>query len=712
VSDSPSRSDRPYDRAWIGALVLVAVGYFVAGKAGLLLAYPNASVSAVWPATGVAIAALVLGGYRLWPAVAVGAFLVNFTTTGDPASSASIAAGNTLEGLVGAYLTFRLAGGAAAADSPRGVVSFALLACLPAAAVAALVGASTLEVAGLATPATFPTTAATWWLGDAVGGIEVGLLVLVIASARRGTPLRLPRHWPLEGAVLGVVTGALMVYVFTGAPAVLVAGTALHGTIFLLLPPLVWAAFRFGPVGAVTFSSALSVVAILATVSGIGPFATLPRADALLALRIFMASVVVTGMLVGTERLQRGLLEDELGEARRALERRVQERTSVLANAQSISHLGSWEYDLRTRRVTWSDEMFRIYGFGEERFPVTFERAIEVVEPEDRAAIIADMEEMGRSNDPVHFRFPVRKYRIRLPSGEVRTVEGRGAIGAVENGRVVRLAGTVWDVTDRDRMVDALEKREVELVRSNRDLEQFAYAASHDLQEPLSTIEGYGRLLAERYGGRLDSEGTEFLAQLRSATARMRGLIDDLLDFGRVDQRRFPFSAVSTEAALDETLALLRASVDRSGARVVRETPLPAVWGDRDQVVRLFENLLSNAVKFRGPETPLIRVRARPAGELIEFAVQDNGIGVPPEFREQIFEMFRRLYTRSQYPGNGMGLAIAKRIVEAHGGTIWVESTGRAGEGATFRFTLPPARPEEATTPVAPSSAEVAAARR
>jgi light-regulated signal transduction histidine kinase (bacteriophytochrome) len=225
-----------------------------------------------------------------------------------------------------------------------------------------------------------------------------------------------------------------------------------------------------------------------------------------------------------------------------------------------------------------------------------------------------------------------------------------------------------------------------ELARSNRDLEQFAYVAAHDLQEPLRMVSAYTQLLDQRYRGKLDASADKYIAYAVEGALRMQTLIQDLLAFSRVGRNGFGRTNTDCTAVVDEVLQNLRALMEESGA-VVTCRNLPSVNADRSQMVQLFQNLIGNAIKFRGPKAPVIHISAEGNEGISVFAVADNGIGIAAEHVEVIFVIFQRLHTRIEYSGNGMGLAICKKIVEQHGGRIWVESNLEAG--STFRFTLP-----------------------
>jgi PAS domain S-box-containing protein len=236
------------------------------------------------------------------------------------------------------------------------------------------------------------------------------------------------------------------------------------------------------------------------------------------------------------------------------------------------------------------------------------------------------------------------------------------------------------DVTDRVRA-------EQELARSNAELEQFAYVASHDLQEPLRMVASYTQLLARRYGEQLDDDAREFIGFAVDGVTRMQALINDLLAFSRVGTRGARPEPTQADTVLDRVLANLSHAVEESQALVTRE-PLPTVTVDATQLGQVFQNLIGNALKFRNPgEPPRVHVSARRGMHEWVFSVADNGIGIAPEFAERIFVLFQRLHSRAEYPGTGIGLAICKKIVERHGGRIWPDSA--PGQGTTFHFSIP-----------------------
>jgi PAS domain S-box-containing protein len=264
------------------------------------------------------------------------------------------------------------------------------------------------------------------------------------------------------------------------------------------------------------------------------------------------------------------------------------------------------------------------------------------------------------------------------------------------SGKLLYGIAQVEDISERKRAEESLsevhaelERRAAELERSNADLQQFAYAASHDLSEPLRMVSSYVQLLARRYSAKLDEDANEFIGFAVDGAARMQALIDGLLLYSRAGTSEYELEPVDVSEVLDATLLMLKTAIEESGAEVTAD-PLPTVLGDANQLSQLLQNLVANAIKFVEDGPPRIHVSAEKEGDEWHFAVSDNGIGIDPAHAERIFNVFQRLHGRGEYPGSGIGLAICKRIVERHGGRIWVEP-GIEG-GSSFNFTIPVAR--------------------
>jgi PAS domain S-box-containing protein len=254
------------------------------------------------------------------------------------------------------------------------------------------------------------------------------------------------------------------------------------------------------------------------------------------------------------------------------------------------------------------------------------------------------------------------------------------------HGEQLGVSTIVHDVTDSYEARRRLERSTEELARSNSDLEQFAYVASHDLQEPLRMVTGFMGLLEKKYGNTLGDEADEYIGFAVDGARRMQGLIDDLLTYSRVGSQAGSLVAVDLADVAKSVSLNLRTLIEETGASI-RQGELPTVTADPHQMGQLYQNLIGNAIKFRGDRPPQIELGAERKQEEWHLYVRDNGIGIPPEHRDNIFVIFRRLHSREEYPGSGIGLAVCKRIVERHQGCIWVETT--VGGGCTFWFTLP-----------------------
>jgi PAS domain S-box-containing protein len=275
---------------------------------------------------------------------------------------------------------------------------------------------------------------------------------------------------------------------------------------------------------------------------------------------------------------------------------------------------------------------------------------------------------------------------LRRPDGSLSWVRTSKLPLRDREGNVIGVIGTYEDITERKQAEEKLKLTLDDLGRSNQELEQFAYVASHDLQEPLRMVSSYTQLLARRYQGKLDAAADEFIAYAVDGANRMQRLINDLLAYSRVGTRAKPIEPTDCTAVLDQALANLKAAIEMSGA-VVTHGPLPTVIADDLQLVQLLQNLIGNAIKFHVEKPPCIHVSAEQKGNEWVFSVRDNGIGIDPHYAERIFVIFQRLHTREEYPGTGIGLAICKKIVERRGGRIWVES--QPGTGSRFYFTIP-----------------------
>ena len=406
-------------------------------------------------------------------------------------------------------------------------------------------------------------------------------------------------------------------------------------------------------------------------------------------------------------------LRDETGKAlrmigvnwditeRRQVEDALRESEARWQFALEGSGDGVWDWNSQTNEVFYSHQWKAMLGYEDDEVGNGLDEWDSRVHPADKEQCYADMNQHLSGLTPVY----QNEHRVRCKDGAYKWILDRGKVVEWDqSGESLRMIGTHADITDRKQAEEALrqlnealetkvqertkelEQRARELERSNAELEQFAYVASHDLQEPLRTISSYTELLAEEYRDRLDEEANEYIDFIVDGAARMQQLIKDLLAFSRVETKGKAFAPSSCESVIQKVLVNLKLAIEERQA-VVTYDALPAVVADESQMHQLLQNLISNALKFRSQAPPYIHISATLHQDEWEFCVRDNGIGIDPEYFEQIFEIFQRLHSRRHYAGTGIGLAICRKIVQRHGGRIWVDSA--PGEGASFYFTLP-----------------------
>jgi len=313
----------------------------------------------------------------------------------------------------------------------------------------------------------------------------------------------------------------------------------------------------------------------------------------------------------------------------------------------------------------------------------------------DRPALNLTEDDWRRHRQQLVRHEPFHDFEMQRPSadGGSRWISLSGEPVFDDAGRFTGYRGVGKDITERKQAEIELREAHEELKRSNSELEQFAYVASHDLQEPLRMVSSYTQLLLRRYGERFEGDAKEFMGYIVDGAARMKQLIEDLLAYSRVGTRGKDFHEVEVEGALRRAVTNLRAAIEESGASVTWDA-LPTVIADDLQLTQLFQNLIGNALKFRSASVPRVSVSATEKEKEWEFKVRDNGIGIEPQYFERIFMVFQRLHNKTEYPGTGIGLAICKKVVERHGGRIWVEA--QPGEGSAFHFTLPKVQGERA----------------
>lgn len=342
---------------------------------------------------------------------------------------------------------------------------------------------------------------------------------------------------------------------------------------------------------------------------------------------------------------------------------------------------GIWDWlDVNNDLEWWSPRFYELLGYGPAEIEPTLTNFRNLLHEDDHQATFAAVNAHFERNIP----FDV-EYRLKTKAHGYRWFRGKGILERDADQMPTRMIGSISDIHEKKLAEEALKKNNQDLRRSNRDLQQFAYIASHDLQEPLRIIGSFSELLARKFGGQLDDKAQRYIDHIVDGVSRMRELINSLLSYSRVGKDKLEFQALDCEALLQEVRIDLATAIEKSGAEIVCEN-LPLVRGIRPQLLQLFRNLISNAIKFCDDGQPRIEIKASLDNQKYLFSVRDNGIGFDPEFKDRIFEVFQRLHSRKQYDGTGIGLSICQRIVENHGGEIWAESS--VGTGSTFFFTL------------------------
>ena len=367
---------------------------------------------------------------------------------------------------------------------------------------------------------------------------------------------------------------------------------------------------------------------------------------------------------------ERELLLSELREA--------QEKLNI---ALENGNIGIWEYYFETEKVVWDERMERMFGLSPGSFGGTLRSFEALVNEEDLTHIRKATSEVTENNQPFETIF-----RTKSVNGRTKYISSKALLNRDNEENPVSLTGVSFDVTEmKEGTEKLLIKLNEELLRSNKELENFAYVASHDLQEPLRMVSSFTQLLSKQYGDKLDSKAQEYIMYAVDGAKRMYDLINGLLAYSRIHSRGKAFTSVNLEHVMENVIKNLSLTIEERNG-VVKSGNLPVVSGDESQMILLFQNLVVNALKFN-QNIPEIYVSSNDLGNYYRISVKDNGIGIEPQYFDRIFLIFQRLHPRDEFEGTGIGLAVSKRIVERHGGSIRVES--EPGTGSEFIFTIP-----------------------
>ena len=690
-------------------LVLIAAVYVVLAKVGLALASIHPSATPIWPPSGFALAVLLLRGYRVWPAILAGAVLANVLTAGTILTSFAIGAGNTIEGLVGAYLVNRWSGGRDTFETPAGIARFVFIAFLPT-MLSASIGASSLALGGLADWQNFGSIWLTWWLGDLAGVLVITpVVVLWTTSGRQSFRAR----ELLES--LAVFAGAAAIGLVAFSP--LIEQSARRAPLgFLAILPLLWSALRRGQRDTATVALILSCFAIWAAVAGGGPFEQSTLNESFLLVLMFMIATAVPSLVLSADVAVRKRTEDELRRVQEELNQRVDLRTAALLDtnralqeevehrkqvetqlqeqrlhlveAQRLANLGSFVRDVENDRLVWSDQLFDLYGVRREQFAGTFEAFLDLVHPEDRDQLVKDVRGAVQNGQGFHVEM-----RIVRPSGEVRYLQSSGEPVKDERGRVVRILGISQDITARKEAEAILERTREQLaqVQKMEAIGQLTGGIAHDFNNLLMIVSGHAEMLRRKLSDQKALQGVE---AIQVAARRGENLTRQLLTFAR----RQPLNPapIDLKARIEAVRDMLSSSL-RGDITLVVDIP-DDIWPVEADVAELELALVNIAVNARDamPHGGSFTVSARNVadrreragqrgGDHIELILSDTGEGMAPDIVAKIFDPF--FTTKEVGKGTGLGLSQVYGFAQQSGGTVGVKS--EVGRGTTITLCLP-----------------------
>ena len=621
---------------YVLSAVALAGTYVAAAKLGIELSVAQGVITPVWAPTGIALAGLLLFGRNRWPAVAAGALIANATSGASLLDAAGISVGNTLEAVVGATLLLR-ADIRPALDRVRDVFALVVLGALVSPVLAASNGVGVLSLSGEVHDA--GTSWLLWWIGDGMGALIVTPLLLIATTCPwRDFPRPAQR---LEAAVIGAAIAGVSATVFFGG------GWRYPHVIF---PLLVWATLRFRQPGAVFGSFLFTAIAVAGAIHGSLPLGEHNTTELVEILEGLLAAVVVSLFLLGAV----------LTERVRAVE--------GLAEAQRVAHVGSWEWDIARDRITWSEELYRLFGVDPGSRRLTYESYLERIHPDDLQLVRETVDRAYSEREPFEM-----EHRVLRPGGDVRWLHGHGRVITDESGAPVRMVGTSQDITER---------RRIEELR-----ESILSAVSHELRTPLTAIVGFALTLQERGLELTPATRVQIVDHLNTEARRLERLLSDLLDLDRLRHRA---SSVSFRRAdLGRLVAGVVEDYGSDSRPVSLEIDEIEAEVDAPKVERIVDNLLANAFRHT-PAGAEVRVRVTRSDGGAVISVDDRGPGVGPHEREAIFEIFQRgTAGMAAARGTGVGLALVAQFAALHGGRAWVEEN--PGGGASFRVFLPTA---------------------
>jgi len=666
--------------------LFLAVVYFAAAELGLSLATLHSNVTPVWPPAGIAIAALLIFGLRLWPGIFAGALAANILTNIPAASALGIAIGNTAQALIAYWLLLRVVHWRGTLDSVQEVLRFVVCAAVLAPLVSATIGSLSLCLEGAAEWNRFTSLWSTWWMGDGFGTLIVGSWLLSWSK-----PVKLsPRDWP-EIASLFVLLLIVVLIVFGGWFPGTVKTYPLE---YLCLPCLLWSALRFDQRMVTTSIVVMAALAVWGLGKGYGPFVQHNPNVSLLLLISFVGTSSLMTLVVAAvmnERRRAQADKDKLGSELEAHRRRIEEIVAQVPGVvwESWGRPGSREH--RTEFV--SRHIEHMLGYSAAEWSLAPQFGVQIIHPEDRERALAEVAAIFDSGKGGSSRF-----RMLHKDGREVWVESQAIVVCDDSGRPIGMRGVTMDITaamraeiDRGELLQRESHAREQAEEASRLKEEFLATVSHELRTPLNAVVGWSRLLR---AGQLDAAAASHAIEVIERNALMqKQIVEDLLDVSRIITGKLRINTQPTDLLLVIHAAVdaIRPAAEAKEIEIRSQVDAPdvIVKADVERLQQVFWNLLANAVKFT-PARGTIDIHLRQEKALAEVRIEDSGPGVAPDFLPRIFERFTQADGSStrKHGGLGLGLAIVRHLVELHGGVVSARNRDENG-GAVLIVVLP-----------------------
>ena len=654
----------------------VAALYIACAKLGLALAFRAAQVTAVWPPTGFALAAMLRLGWRAVPGILLGAFLANATAEEPLAVAAGIAIGNTLEAVIGARLLRRLRfdGRLARVRDVFAIIAAAIVSPL----IAATIGVLALGAGGVQPLASLPGLWWLWWLGDALGAL-IFAPAFFVWSDRERFPSR-------RGAIIEALL--LLFGLLTASVIAFVRDPRIPSIEYVIFPFLIWGALRFGPAVTATAAVIANVVAVWGTHLGRGPFAGAGPEEGLVLLQIFVAVAATTALLLGA-----------IADQKRKAQERAELSEQRLLMAMGGARIGAWDWNIATGEVLWSEGLESLHGLPVGGFAGTYEAFRKLIHPDDLERVDAAI----RYSVQTRSRYEA-EFRIQSPDGKERWMDARGQVIEDDHGEAARMVGVGIDITRQKHLEEELRSQARQMAEADRRKDEFLAMLGHELRNPLAPIVHAVELLGSR-----DTERPREI--IRRQSEHLNRLVDDLLDVSRITRGtvRLERKRVNLSDVLMPAIETWRHLIAQRNQQLSVQLPARPVWIDVDptRFTQVISNLIHNAAKFTPDEGSITIIAKEEDGQAV-LRVRDTGQGMSSAVLDHAFDLFVQGPPALDRPqgGLGLGLTLVRRLIELHGGTVDATSEG-PGRGSEFRVCVPvveaPERgaPEARTTPAA-----------